>query len=87
MHYTLFGHADFLHKEQIIQQRIATLNFDVADDMVVQSGENVNMYGREKYWVDLPGLHPIEVTADVVTESDLWEFVITDRKMLRQIRR
>lgn len=87
MHYTLFGHADFLRKEQLIQQRINDMTFDVSDDLVVQAGEIVSACGREKFWIDLPGLHPIQVTHEVVAQANIWDFVVTDKKTLKRIRK
>jgi len=82
MHYTLFGHAAFLQKEQLIQQRINDINFDVSDDVLAESGN-----ATSEYWIDLPGHHPIRVTHDVVKEIELWEYIVTDKKLLRQIRK
>jgi len=92
LHYTLFGSASvgYVDKEEEIMKRIDNMSFhgnNKDDDMTVEVDYVDPFEDEGTLWIDLPGLHPIEVKKSLVTEHDLWEFTITNRKMLKQIRR
>jgi len=92
MHYTLFGSASvgYVDKEEEIIKRIDNMSFhgnNKDDDMTVEVDYIDPFEDEGTLWIDLPGLHPIEVKKSLVRQHDLWEFIITNRKMLKQIRR
>ena len=85
MHYTLFGHIHFLEEEQRIQQRIEMMSFGNNDPNI-----QIGLGGASElclYWVDLPGIHPIQLTHELVSRHNLWEAIIDDRRMLQEIQR
>lgn len=78
MHYTL-------EEEQRMQQRIEMMTFE-NDNPNIQLGAN-SATSTELclYWVDLPGIDPIQLTHELVSRYNLWEAIIDDQNMLREI--
>jgi len=57
---------------------------ELDEDMIVQVDE---IMGDTFFWVSLPGLHPINVSKHAIDEYNLEEYVVADKKLLRQIER
>merc|ERR1719483_329397 len=86
MFFTIFGHEAYIRKDNEIRQRIETMSFE-NDCAVIEVGIEVADYAIALYWVDLPGLEPMQITHEVVAENQLWDFVLSERQLRRQIRR
>ena len=40
-----------------------------------------------EYWIELPGMHPICLPHDVIKDENLWDYIVPDGTILRQIER
>jgi len=88
MHYTLFGHVGFLEKKDEIRTRfkmmmdakMRRLDEELADSDISGSCDLIGYY-----WVEFPASHPVEMSYRTVKDEDLWDYVISDRRMLHQI--
>jgi len=84
MHYTLFGHVEFLEKEEDIRRRYALVTNarQLEDETSDISGSSCAI---GYHWVELPASHPLQMSYRTVKDANLWDYVISDRRMIHQI--
>lgn len=90
MYYTLFGHVGFLQREADIRRRLeytADMNSTREEDVTAVCNVEVKNSLEGYVYISLPGMHPIRVSLELVEEHELHEYIITKRKILRQIKK
>lgn len=88
MFHTIFGHVPFLEEADKVRIGLELMVSQVEhmdDTAVVEIGLEVEEYSMGLYWLDLPGVNPVQMTHELVKEYDLWEFVVDNRRFLMQL--
>jgi len=86
MFHTIFGHVKFLEEAEKVRHGLELIlsNKD-ADNDVIELGLENEDYTLAVYWLDLPGVNPIQMTHELVNELDLWDAVIDNERFLKQL--
>jgi len=86
MYHTIFGHITYLKREEEIQHGLELVrNHSLRDEdnQNIQIGVEMDEFTLGVYWVDLPGIHPIQLTHEIVNQFDLWDWVVDDAYIQR----
>lgn len=86
MFHTIFGHVTFLQQAEKVRQGLELIaSHQEEDTVVVELGVEVEEYSLGLYWLDLPGVNPVQMTHELVTQFNLWDSVIDNRRLLVQL--
>jgi len=81
MYHTIFGHITYLKREEEIQHGLELVrNHSLRDEdnQNIQIGLEMDEFTLGVYWVDLPGIHPIQLTHEIVNQFNIWDCVVDD---------
>jgi len=90
MYYTLFGHVGFIEREIEMQRRLeytAEMNSKQDVDVQVMIDRELGDQLQGHVYISLPGMHPIRVSLELIEEYEMHEYIITKKKILRQIKK
>jgi len=90
MYYTLFGHVGFIEREIDVQRRLeytAEMNSKRDEDVKVMIDRELGDQLQGHVYISLPGMHPIRVSLELIEEYEMHEYIITNKKILRQIKK
>jgi len=89
MHYTIFGHVEFFKQEADIRRRHELMMDGRARDLQDPESASSDVSGSCSvigyYWVELPSSYPVAMSYRHVKDMNLWDYVISERRMLHQI--